>query len=188
MRADKARNRDAVLAAAGRLFDAAADPDDVSMDAVAAAAGVGKGTIFRGFDDRRGLIRALYDERAAHAFAAPVPAGGEPAEAALDLLLRTWRFKEQNRVLALALERDGSGSPYRNSSYDRLHAQLATLTARARGTADADFLAHALLAAVRSDLVEHLHAHPGTDPRAGLRALVRSIFATGDDNAQEPPS
>ncbi|MGY0068208.1 TetR/AcrR family transcriptional regulator [Streptomyces sp. QTS137] len=192
MRADKARNRDAVLAAAGRLFDAAADPDDVSMDAVAAAAGVGKGTIFRGFGDRRGLLRALYEERAARAFGSvggePEAAGGEPAEIALDLLLHTWRFKEQNRVLTLALEREGFGSPYRNSSYDRLHAHLATLATRARGTAHAaDFLAHALLAAVRSDLVEHLHHHPGTDPRAGLHALVRSIFTASDDNAQEPP-
>ncbi|MEU3144658.1 MULTISPECIES: TetR family transcriptional regulator [unclassified Streptomyces] len=193
MRADKARNRDAVLAAAGRLLDDAADPDDVSMDAVAAAAGVGKGTVFRGFGDRRGLLRALYDERAARAFGPvgdePAATDGEPAEIALDLLLRTWRFKEENRVLALALERDGSGSPYRNGSYDRLHAHLAALVARARGTADAaDFLAHALLAAVRSDLVEHLHHHPGTDPRTGLRALVRSIFPASDDSAGEPPS
>ncbi|MEV7871096.1 TetR/AcrR family transcriptional regulator [Streptomyces sp. NPDC088124] len=185
MRADKARNRDAVLAAAGRLFDAATDPDEVSMDAVATAAGVGKGTIFRGFGDRRGLIRALYDGRVAAEFDALGPIedatgdpGAAPADIAYGLLVRTWRFKERNRVLALALEREGYGSPYQNESYDSLHAQLKTLIAHTRGTTNADFVAHGLLAAVRSDLVEHLHAHPDTDPEAGLRALVEGVFGT----------
>lgn len=98
VRADKMRNRDAVLAAAGRLFDEAGDPDEVSMDSVAAAAGVGKGTIFRGFGDRLHLIRALYHERFAAEFGAePTGTGGTPAEQAVDLLTRTWSFKQRPR-------------------------------------------------------------------------------------------
>jgi AcrR family transcriptional regulator len=180
VRVDKARNREAVLAAAAHLFDEATDPDDVSMDAVAAAAHVGKGTIFRGFGDRRGLLRALYDERTAHELGAPA-AEGTPAEAALDLLTRTWRFKQRNRMLALALEREGSGSPFHNDGYGRLHAQLATLVTQARGHADAEFLAHALIAAVRSDLIEHLRTQPAVDPEAGLSALVRSVLPTDEE-------
>ncbi|GAA2592742.1 TetR/AcrR family transcriptional regulator [Winogradskya consettensis] len=177
MRSDKARNREIVLAAAGRLFDAANDPDEVSMDAVAAAAGVGKGTLFRGFGDRLGLMRALYEERSAHEFATR-PAGddGDPAELALELLTGTWQFKERHRVLGLAFERAGHGSPYANAGYDRWHAELARLITIARPDAPADFLAHALLAAVRSDLVEHLRGHPETDVHAGLRDLVRSVL------------
>ena len=53
-RADAARNRGKVLAAAERLF-AERGPSRVSMDAVAAEAGVGKGTLFRRFGDRAGL-------------------------------------------------------------------------------------------------------------------------------------
>src|SRR5688500_17713991 len=62
LRADAARNRDKVLAAAGRLFREHG-PDCVSMDAVAAEAGVGKGTLFRGFGDRAGLVLALLTEQ-----------------------------------------------------------------------------------------------------------------------------
>ncbi|GAA1650865.1 TetR/AcrR family transcriptional regulator [Actinoplanes couchii] len=177
VRADKARNQEIVLAAAGRLFDAARDPDDVSMDAVAAEAGVGKGTIFRGFGDRAGLIRALYEQRAA-AFVAQThreaPAHqGSPADAVHFLLLRLWQFKRQNRMLALSLDRAGQGSPYRNDSYDDALGRLKDLLAH-HGE-QADFLAHALLAAVRSDLVEHLRDRPDEEIAAGLRTLVDRV-------------
>src|SRR3954466_16430619 len=61
-RADAARNRVKVLAAAEELF-ARHGPDCVSMEAIATAAGGGKGTLFRRFGDRAGLARALLDER-----------------------------------------------------------------------------------------------------------------------------
>ncbi|MBR8743949.1 TetR/AcrR family transcriptional regulator [Nocardiopsis sp. MG754419] len=169
MRADKARNREAILAAAGRLFDEADDPDRVSMDAVATAAGVGKGTIFRGFGDRDGLLRALYDQYTAREFQT-LP------DAVPDLLVRIWDFKRRHRVLTLALEREGFASPYRNDGYDRLHRHLVDLVTRARGPRNADFLAHALLAAVRSDLVEYLKEGSEADPREGLRELARSLL------------
>ncbi|MFZ2509593.1 MAG: helix-turn-helix domain-containing protein, partial [Gordonia sp. (in: high G+C Gram-positive bacteria)] len=59
-RADAARNRQLLLTAAKSLIDqhgAAA----VTMDAVARAAGVGKGTVFRRFGNRTGLMMALLD-------------------------------------------------------------------------------------------------------------------------------
>ncbi|MFM9376726.1 TetR/AcrR family transcriptional regulator [Gordonia sp. VNK21] len=59
-RADAARNRQLLLAAAKTLIDnhgAAA----VTMDAVAREAGVGKGTVFRRFGSRNGLMMALLD-------------------------------------------------------------------------------------------------------------------------------
>jgi AcrR family transcriptional regulator len=60
-RADAARNRRAVLEAFERLC-ARDGIDNVSMDAVAAEAGVGKGTIYRRFGDRAGLALALLGE------------------------------------------------------------------------------------------------------------------------------
>ena len=45
-RSDAARNRAAVLAAADELFATVPEPARLSMDDVAAAAGVGKGTLF----------------------------------------------------------------------------------------------------------------------------------------------
>jgi AcrR family transcriptional regulator len=60
LRADAARNRARLLEAAARLVSergAAA----VTMEAVAAEAAVGKGTVFRRFGDRVGLLTALLD-------------------------------------------------------------------------------------------------------------------------------
>ncbi|WP_117000571.1 TetR/AcrR family transcriptional regulator [Desertimonas flava] len=61
-RADAARNRERVLAAAEELF-AELGVGAVTMDAVAARAGVGKGTLYRGFGDKGGLAVALLDAR-----------------------------------------------------------------------------------------------------------------------------
>lgn len=57
-RSDAARNREALLAAAERLIGHCG-VDAVTMDNVAAEAGVGKGTVFRRFDSREGLMAAL---------------------------------------------------------------------------------------------------------------------------------
>lgn len=184
-RADAARNREAVLAAAARLFAERGDPEKVSMDDIAAAAGVGKGTLFRRFGDRTGLIRALIEQRTEELRTAvaegPPPLGpGAPARervhALLDALLS---FKLDHRPLTLALENAGVGSPYRNETYSVLHTQLTALLAEARTSpsGDADFLAHALLAAVRADLVDHLSATgtPVERMRAGLAALCDAV-------------
>ncbi|MFF0823136.1 TetR/AcrR family transcriptional regulator [Micromonospora haikouensis] len=181
MRADAVRNREAVLAAADRLFGAATDPEQVSMDDIVAAAGVGKGTLFRHFGDRVGLVRALYERRGddLRAALAADGAGGSPAERALHLLRELVRFKRDNRVLTLALENAGDGSPYRTESYEHWHALLAALVSEARGPQAADYLAHALLAAVRSDLVEHLRDWSAEHWDAGLGALTRSVLGGG---------
>jgi AcrR family transcriptional regulator len=60
-RADARRNRERILCATARLVDQRGI-DGVSMDDVAAAAGVGKGTLYRRFGDRWTLLRALIEE------------------------------------------------------------------------------------------------------------------------------
>ncbi|MFC5179765.1 TetR/AcrR family transcriptional regulator [Actinomadura harenae] len=60
-RADAARNRVRVLEAAAVLF-ASRDPRTVTMDDVAKAAGVGRGTLYRRFPDVASIARALLDE------------------------------------------------------------------------------------------------------------------------------
>src|SRR4029077_13673359 len=61
-RADAARNRRRILEAAERLF-AEKGVSCTSMDAIAAEAGVGKGTLFRRFGDRASLVRAVIGDR-----------------------------------------------------------------------------------------------------------------------------
>ena len=60
-RADARRNRERILGAVARLVDERGI-DGVSMDDVAAEAGVGKGTLYRRFGDRWTLLRAIIEE------------------------------------------------------------------------------------------------------------------------------
>ncbi len=62
-RADAVRNRRAILAATEELL-ATHRPRDISIEQVALAAGVGKGTVFHRFGSRMGLMTALMIERA----------------------------------------------------------------------------------------------------------------------------
>ncbi|MFI0238731.1 TetR/AcrR family transcriptional regulator [Streptomyces sp. NPDC016845] len=84
LRADAARNRARLLEAAARLV-AEHGPAGVTMEAVAAAAQVGKGTVFRRFGDRTGLLTALLDHTTkqlqADLMSGPPPLGpGAPAD------------------------------------------------------------------------------------------------------------
>ena len=62
-RVDAARNRQGILDAADRLFSETSAPEKISMEDVARAAGLGKGTLFRRFGDRATLIRSVYARR-----------------------------------------------------------------------------------------------------------------------------
>ncbi|WP_280465483.1 TetR/AcrR family transcriptional regulator, partial [Nocardia brasiliensis] len=77
-RADAARNRQLLLDAAQQLVREH-DVDSLTMDALAKRAGVGKGTVFRRFGNRSGLLLALLDHserKFQHAFMfGPPPLG-----------------------------------------------------------------------------------------------------------------
>jgi AcrR family transcriptional regulator len=77
-RRDAARNRERLLAAAAELIDNC-DVSSLTMEAVAAKAGVGKGTVFRRFGSREGLMASLLDhserEWQAAVISGPPPVG-----------------------------------------------------------------------------------------------------------------
>ncbi|MFF8313507.1 TetR/AcrR family transcriptional regulator [Streptomyces lydicus] len=184
-RADALRNRETVLAAADELFARSASPRTVSMDEIAAAAGVGKGTLFRRFGDRTGLIRAVFEARieplrtAVTEGPAPLGPATPPRERVPALLDALLRFKLDNRHLSLALEEAGSGSPYQAGHYTWWHGTLRDTLRQLPGQEDADFTAHALLAVTRADLVEHLAGEEETAParmRAQLAAFVGRVL------------
>ncbi|MEW2051931.1 TetR family transcriptional regulator [Streptomyces sp. NPDC005476] len=187
-RKDAIRNREAVLAAADALFARRESPEDVTMADVAAAAGVGKGTLFRAFGDRAGLLRALYEARlepirqAVESGPPPLGPTTPPQDRVPALLDALLCFKLDNRRLALALEESGSSSPYQAEHYERWHSLLQAVLEQIPTLTDSDFTAHALLAATRADLVEHL-AGEERIPRERMRAqfanFVTQVLASG---------
>ncbi|MFG1708428.1 TetR/AcrR family transcriptional regulator [Nonomuraea sp. M3C6] len=145
-------------------------------------AGVGKGTLFRAFGDRTGLIRALYAARLEPIMevveAGPPPLGPAtpPLQRIPALLDAVLCFKLDNRPLALALEETGNSSPYQAEHYERWHSLLQAVLEQIPGLTDSDFTAHALLAATRADLVEHLAGQERV-PRERMQAQLASFTA-----------
>ncbi|GFG64022.1 TetR family transcriptional regulator [Mycobacterium kubicae] len=163
-RGDAARNRALLLDAARRLV-AERGADAVTMDDVAAAAGVGKGTVFRRFGSRAGLMMVLLDEdeRASQqAFLfGPPPLG--PDAPPLDRLLAFGR--ERIRFVHAHHELLSEAHPLtRNSApvaVHRMHVRM--LLQSAQTTGDLDAQTDALLALLDADYIEHrLHNHGHT--------------------------
>jgi AcrR family transcriptional regulator len=154
-----------VLAAADALFADTESPRLVTMDAIAAAAGVGKGTLFRAFGSRDGLLDALWAPKLASLREAV--AGGEPplgskappherVVAFLDALLT---FKLESRHLIRA--REVSPGILQSKHYKWMHGLLRSFIEAASPGMKADeagYLAHALLASLHIDLIEELLA------------------------------
>jgi AcrR family transcriptional regulator len=155
-RADAARNREALLAAADELI-AQYGVRGVTMDALATRAGVGKGTVFRRFDNREGLMAAILNRSETQFQAAilsgppPLGPGAEP----LDRLLAFGHARiELNRVhgaLIVAAGRAGERS-YAAVSFTAMHTRY--LLGELGVTGDIPFLATALLAPLEVAILE----------------------------------
>src|SRR3954452_3443946 len=180
-RADAARNRRKILEAAAALF-AANGVGNVSMDEVAAAAGVGKGTLFRRFTDRSGLAVALLDELERdlqqRILSGPPPLGpGAAPSARLAAFLDAYLdYAEANLDLVRLSETAIPGARYRIGSYRFWHRHVAVLLAQgpegARPDLDADAAAHAALAPLAAALLHGLG--PGAWPRH--RSAIHSLI------------
>jgi AcrR family transcriptional regulator len=84
-RADAARNRDKILAAARAAF---AEPEaEISMAEIARRAGVGMATLYRNFPGRRELLEALFTDEV-NAICEVAKSNGEPPGATLMVWLR----------------------------------------------------------------------------------------------------
>jgi AcrR family transcriptional regulator len=178
-RADAARNRAAVLEAAARLF-AEHGVEAVSMDQVAAAAGVGKGTLFRRFGDKSGLAAALLDARERVLQEAilhgPPPLGpGAPARDRLAAFADAYlSYLLEHLDLVRMSETASAGARYRIGAYRFWHQHAALLLA---GTPDPEQAAHALLAPLAAEHVSAILPELGEQRlRAGLARLTRSAL------------
>jgi AcrR family transcriptional regulator len=153
-RADAARNREAILCAARRLF-AERGAACVSMDEIAEAAGVGKGTLFRRFGSRAALARTLLDaqdrELQEGFIRGEPPLGpGAPACERLIAFGEAWLdILSVHAELLVAAEQRGArfgSAPY---AAHRLH--LLLLLRDADPACDAEVLAEMLLAMLSAE-------------------------------------
>ncbi|WP_211216309.1 TetR/AcrR family transcriptional regulator [Longispora albida] len=177
-RADAARNRTTVLAAAAQLF-AEHGVENVSMDAIAAAAGVGKGTLFRRFGDRAGLAVALLDTRERELQQAildgPAPLGpGAPDGERLAAFVSAYvDYLLGHLDLVRMSETAAPGARYRIGAYRFWHRHVALLMG---GAADPEYAAHALLASLAAEHVTALLPDLGPDRvRAGVLETAQRL-------------
>jgi AcrR family transcriptional regulator len=167
-RADATRNRRAILRAAENLL-AEHGFEHVSLDKVAAAAGVGKGTVFRRFGNRTGLMRALLEERAVMLSEAidggppPLGPGAPPGRRLLAFLDALTDLAADNIALLAAHERACADDKYADPTYLRWHRHVTALLTQACPDADAEFVGHTLLAMFDADLVRHIMANGGAE-------------------------
>jgi AcrR family transcriptional regulator len=156
-RSDAARNRAALLRAAQEIADTCGY-DAVTMDAVAARAGVGKGTVFRRFESREGLMGALLNasesEWQAAVMSGPPPLG--PGAPPMDRLLAFGRSRLDIVLQHADLIRNagfgGANRSYAAYSFAATHVRYLLGELGVRG--DIALLAVALMAPLEHPILD----------------------------------
>lgn len=169
-RSDAARNRQLLLDAAAALV-AEHGVDAVSMERVATRAGVGKGTVFRRFGSRAGLMSALLDHSEhefQHSFLfgpPPLGPGAGPVERLVAFgCARIDTLDTRGELLRAAEAPSGSRFANPPRRIDLLH--IETLLRLLHPGADVTLLAHSLTATLDANLVLHQLRELGYTPRS----------------------
>jgi AcrR family transcriptional regulator len=180
-RADAARNRAKVLRAARRLV-ARRGVENVTIEEIAKASRLSKGTVFHRFGDRSGLLQALLDDGERdlqdRILRGPPPLGpgaepGARLEAFLDALLH---LTLEDADLLIAADAGRPGGRYVTGAYAAWHQHVALLLSEMRPGADANPLSHVLLAPLDAQLVRHLRQETAIEP-GELRGAVHELAA-----------
>jgi AcrR family transcriptional regulator len=177
-RADAARNRARVLAAATELF-ATRDPRTVTMDEIAKAACVGRATVYRRYPDVWSIAVALLDE---HERALqeqlirgepPLGPGAPPGERLAAFYAAMVELVETHADLVLGTET--GGARFSTGAYGFWSAHVRALLIAA-DVGDPDTMVDVLLAPVSAELYLHQCAR-GLTPAQIADALARLAHA-----------
>jgi AcrR family transcriptional regulator len=139
---------------------------NVTMEAVAAAASVGKGTVFRRFGDRTGLLLALLDhtERRFQAafFSGPPPMGpgASPVERLHAFGCGALRQNSEQLDLYLAAEPDADRR-FNSAPYRVRFTHVTMLLREAVPAADCELIAQTLMGYLEPALIHHLTRQRG---------------------------
>jgi AcrR family transcriptional regulator len=182
-RADARRNRAKILVAAEQLF-AEHGSDGVSMDAVAAAAGVGKGTLYRRFGDRAGLARAILDQRDRE-FQEQLIRGEPPLGPGADPLERLVAFGsavlaqiETHGDVLIAAEVGVPGTRFAGPVYAAYRMHVRALLTEIDSAIDGDYFADVLLAVLNAEIYDFWRSRAELDHQrivSGFERLARSV-------------
>lgn len=194
-RADAARNRRRILEAAREQF-ATRGPEQVTMEDIARAAGVGKGTLYRRYPDRASIAVALLDshERALQEqlLRGPPPLGpGAPAAERLAAFYAAMaQLLEGHGHLVLCAETGARRFATGAYGFWRAHVR-ALLTQdgdRAEGPGQLDALADVLLAPLAPELHQYQRQGRGRsleEVTAALAGLAHAVLA-GPGQPEQP--
>jgi AcrR family transcriptional regulator len=181
-RADAARNRRLLLEAASRIVHDRGI-EALSMDAVAAEAGVGVGTVYRRFGDRARLAYALIDNQERDFQAAfisgppPLGPGAAPEDRLRAFLHRSVdRLSVHAHLIATA---EAGAEHYRVAAHTLQRRHVEMLIAAINPDLDAHYLADALLAVLSAKLYRYQSLDQNmTNERikAGLDQLLEGIL------------
>jgi AcrR family transcriptional regulator len=190
-RSDAARNRRKILAAARVLFEERS-VTSVTMEEIAKASGVGKGTLYRRFPHKGFLCEALLDEPTRALQERTLALLSEPGRSALEKLTRflglVVEFTEANLDLLYGGNEPLCGADrlarFTHPAYDwRRSTVLGLLRAAARDGEvdpglDLEYLATALLAPLDLDLYYYqrrVQELPAERLETGLRSLAAAL-------------
>lgn len=189
-RRDASRNRELLLQAAMRLVEGCG-ADGVTMERVATEAGVGKGTVFRRFESREGLMGALLDHREtawqAAVISGPPPLG--PGAEPWQRLLAFGRSRLEVTLLHADLIRAAGSAGSRSFaaySFAAMHVRYLLSELGVRG--DVFFLATALLAPLEMVVLvqqTRIEEIPLARVQAGWDDLVRRVVCS---EVNQPPA
>lgn len=150
-RADAVANRQRILDAATRLFNERG-VGCTSMDDIAVAAGVGKGTVFRRFGDRASLAMAVLDvsermlQEAVIRGPAPLGPGAPPRQRLVAFGGAMYDRLEEHHELLLDAEMHHPGGSHLTSPPHAVHhTHVRHLLSQLALDADLDYLADVLL-------------------------------------------
>lgn len=183
-RRDAARNREALLVATQELIDSCGI-DAVTMDAVAAKAGVGKGTVFRRFGSREGLMASLlnFSETAwqASIISGPPPLG--PGAPPMERLLAFGRSRLESTLVHAELIRAAGAAGSRSyAAYSFTAMHVRYLLEELGVSGDLPLLATALLAPMEMPILHQqvtVDGFPVERVYEGWADLVRRVVDQG---------
>ncbi|MBF6416755.1 TetR/AcrR family transcriptional regulator [Nocardia cyriacigeorgica] len=180
-RADAARNRRAILDATRALL-AEQGAEAITMDRVAAAAGVGKGTIFHRFGNRAGLLHEMVAESAVTLMNAvkegPPPLGpGAPAAERLVAFFEAMAWLVIDNLELMAAYRNEPPHPRTAEFHQFWFDHITTLLRETRPDVDAEVMGRLLLDSLAGATVPDLVRSGETDRvLAAVRALTESVL------------